>query len=381
MSAVVSNVKASVLIVDDEAAHLNALHSTLQDAGYDATSFRSPFLALAALRTHSVHLVITDLKMPELDGISFLRAAQEIDRNLVGIVMTGHGTMDTAIEAMKAGALDYILKPFTLSALTPVLLRALEIRRLRTEVVQLQERVSEHVVELEAANKELEAFSHSVSHDLRAPLRAISGFSTILAETYAAQLPDDARQLFSRITFNAERMGELIEHLLRFSHLSRQSLDKQRVEMAALVQQVIAELQKEQSAGHVEVHVDDLPDVIGDPFLLRQVFANLLSNAFKFSRKKEQPRVVVSYRRQGKENIYFVRDNGAGFDMRHADNLFRVFHRLHHVAEFEGTGVGLSLAQRIIERHGGRIWTEAAVDQGATFYFSLPQRQQKAKAD
>jgi len=174
-------------------------------------------------------------------------------------------------------------------------------------------------------------------------------------------------------------MGELIEHLLRFSHLSRQSLDKQRVEMAALVQQVIANSERTKR-GHVEVHVDDLPDVIGDPFLLRQVFANLLSTRSI----QPQKRTAASRRKlpaTRKRNIYFVRDNGAGFDMRHADNLFRVFHRLHHVAEFEGTGVGLSLAQRIIERHGGRIWTEAAVDQGATFYFSLPQRQQKAKAD
>lgn len=170
-------------------------------------------------------------------------------------------------------------------------------------------------------------------------------------------------------------MRQLIEHLLHFSHLNRQPLNRQPVKIAAMVQELAEELQEQESLRHVNVHIGDLPDAAGDPILLKQVFLNLLSNAFKFTRNKDQPEVKVDCRRQEQETIYSVCDNGAGFDMRFAGNLFQVFHRLHSATEFEGTGVGLSLVQRIIRRHGGRIWAEAAVNQGATFYFTLPQAQ------
>ena len=234
--AIQSPPKVRLLVVDDEPAHMIALHHTLEETGYDVTAVPSAAQALQALHEQSFDLVLTDLQMPGMDGISFLRAAQVADPTLVGIVMTGHGAIDTAIEAMKAGALDYVLKPFKLSTITPVLSRALELRRLRLEIAQLQQRLREHVVELESANKELEAFSYSVSHDLRAPLRAIRGFSSLLVESYAAQLPGQAQHLLSRITTNAENMGQLIEQLLRFSQLSRQPLNKQPVKIAAVVQ-------------------------------------------------------------------------------------------------------------------------------------------------
>lgn len=371
--AIQSPPKVRLLVVDDEAAHMTALSHTLEDAGYDVTAFASAAQALQALHERSFDLILTDLQMPGMNGIRFLNAAQQTDPNLVGIVMTGHGAIDTAIEAMKAGALDYVLKPFKMSTITPVLSRALEVRRLRLEISQLQQQVREHVAELEAANKELEAFSYSVSHDLRAPLRAISGFSSILAENYAIRLPNEAQRLLSEITTSAERMRQLIEHLLHFSHLSRQPLNRQPVKIAAMVQEISAELQKQESPRQLHVHIGDLPDTAGDPILLKQVFHNLLSNAFKFTRNQDLPEVKVGCRQQEQETIYSVCDNGAGFDMRFAGNLFQAFHRLHSATDFEGTGVGLSLVQRIIHRHGGRIWVEAAVNHGATFYFTLPQ--------
>lgn len=364
--------KARLLVVDDNPSHMTALYHTLEDAGYDVTAFPSPKQALEALHRQTFDLVMTDLKMPEMDGISFLRNAQETDQNLVGIVMTGHGAIDTAIEAMKAGAIDYVLKPFKLSTILPVLSRALEVRRLRLEIMQLQQRVREHVVELEAANRELETFSYTVSHDLRAPLRAISGLSSILVESYATDMPGEAQQLLQRIISSAERMGQLIEHLLRFARLSKQSLTKRQIDIKTLVTEVIEELQKDSANKHVVTHVGDVPDTVGDPVLVQQVFINLLSNAFKFTRHCDHPEVAVGSQQQAGGVVYFVRDNGAGFDMQYAGNLFKVFHRLHSSDEFEGTGVGLSFVQRIVQRHGGSIWAEGEVGKGATFYFTLP---------
>lgn len=326
--------KPRLLVVDDDPVHMTALYHTLEDSGYDVTAFPSAAHALEAFHKHTFDLVLTDLQMPVMDGISFLRAAQELDQNLAGVVMTGHGAIDTAIEAMKAGALDYVLKPFKLSSILPVLSRALEVRRLRMEIAQLQQRVREHMTELEVANKELESFSYSVSHDLRAPLRAIRGFSNILVESYSPQLPGEAQQLLTRIMSSSERMSELIEHLLRFSRLSKQAINKQPVKVQTLVQEALEELYKDMFDRAVNVQVQPLPDAVGDQVLLRQVFANLLSNAFKFSRNHSNPTIVVACQKTDKEQIYSVSDNGAGFDMQHAENLFRVFHRLHSQQEF-----------------------------------------------
>jgi len=260
-----------------------------------------------------------------------------------------------------------------LSIILPVLSRALEVRRLRMENAELERRVRERTGELEAANTELDAFSFSISHDLRAPLRALDFFSRRLAEDYLAQMPAEAQELLNRVTTNARRMEQLVEDLLRFSKMGRQPLLKQPVRTAALVHEVLEELCKEHADGHVEIHVDELPDCLADPSLLRQVFVNLLSNAFKFTRQKQNVTIEVGFRRQAGEDTYFVRDNGAGFDMKYAERLFGVFQRLHRSDDFEGTGVGLSIVQRIILRHGGRIWAEAEVNKGATFHFSLPR--------
>jgi signal transduction histidine kinase len=364
---------ARILIVDDEAAQMKALCETLRDHDYETVGFTSGKDALAALRESKFDLFLTDLMMPEMDGVTLLRAAMESDSNLVGILMTGHGTIDTAVGAMKAGALDYILKPFKLSVILPVLTRALAVRRLRLENAELAQRVRERTAELEAANKELEAFSYSIAHDLRAPLRAIDGFSIILVNQYSPQLPAEAQRFLHNVSASAQHMGQLIDDLLRFSRLSRQTLSKRPVNLSTLVHEVLKEMRREQADRHVEVKVGDLPDCVGDPSLLKQVFVNLISNAFKYTRQKEKAMIEVDCGQQGSEKVYSIRDNGAGFDMRYAGKLFGVFQRLHSSDKFEGTGVGLSIVQRIVHRHGGRIWAEAEVDKGATFYFTLPQ--------
>lgn len=364
--------RAQLLIVDDEAPQMQALCDTLQDQGYATTGFTSATEALNALRRQKFDLLLTDLMMPEMDGIALLRAALEIDPQLVGIMMTGQGTISTAVAAMQSGALDYILKPFKLSAIVPVLSRALAVRQLRLENAELQRRVNERTAELEAANKELEAFSYSVSHDLRAPLRAVGGYSQMLLEDAAPRLLEEDLRLLHKICASAGQMQGIIEALLNLSRLGRQPLSKQPVQLARLVRQVFAELSKEREGRQVEIHVRDLPDGIGDPSLLKQVFVNLLSNALKFTRGTESAVIEVGWREQAGEKVYFVRDNGAGFNMQYAQKLFGAFQRLHRTDEFEGTGVGLSIVQRIIRRHGGRIWAEAEVNKGATFYFTLP---------
>ena len=533
---------AKLLIVDDEVAQMTAMCHTLEDTGYATTGFASAHAALAALREQEFDLVLTDLMMPDMDGIALIKAGQEIDRDLVAVVMTGHGAVETAVQAMQAGALDYIQKPFKLRDILPVITRALTVRRLRTENIQLrqavaihelstaftdelnpasvankvaeaafeqtangavsvlivaedgqalqvaaargpnaqqiagmsipcddairawvaqlrpkllnssawapadfylnygpdafdyatcvpmlaggdfvgilnftcgppartvtrgqlkmlntlagtaaaamqvaslldrlhrtndelEQRVQERTAQLEAANNELEAFSYSVSHDLRAPLRAIMGYSEILLQECRPTLSADAQRQFDTISAAAHRMGELIEDLLELAHLSRQTLLKVQIQPARLVKQVLGELRSAHPDREVAIKMAELPECMADESLLRQVYVNLLSNAFKFTGQRNPAVVEIGTLEQPDETVYFVRDNGAGFDMQHVARLFGVFQRLHGASEFAGTGIGLSIVQRIVNRHGGRVWAEGAVGEGATFYFTLP---------
>ena len=223
---------------------------------------------------------------------------------------------------------------------------------------------------LAQSNQELERFSYSVSHDLRAPLRAINGYAQALHEDHVAKLDAEGKRLLGVIRDSAKLGGQLIDGLLNFSRVGRQALVRSPVNLTALAQSVVAELRTETSLA-VEVVISPLPPASGDAALLRHVFVNLIENAFKFSAKRAHPRVEIGAEQHGPDVAYYVRDNGVGYDMQYATKLFGVFQRLHRPDEFEGTGVGLALAQRIIQRHGGRIWAEGKVNEGATFRFTL----------
>lgn len=532
---------ATLLIVDDEPPLMRALCEALGYAGYSTRGFTSGREAVAALREQSFDLLLTDLTMPEIDGIALLRACREIDRDLACIVMTGQGTIATAVDALKAGALDYVLKPFKINDILPVLTRALATRSVQLENIQLREsvtiyelsraitqglvqrevvertvaaaggqsdvgavyllmptedggmlriagqtgsqvqpldsaalaldepakrwveearselggpegksdprvlfthpfgarievalpivargkffgvlgfsssrpdrrtspgqlkaldvlartaatafetaalvgqlrrmneeleqRVRERTLELELANKDLESFSYSVSHDLREPLRAIEGFCEMFRSEFGSSIPEGGRAVLERISSGASRMTQLVNDLLHFSRFSREPLNRAPVSVRELVPQVVGRLTERRGERNLVVEIGDLPECYGDRALLEQVWVNLMSNAIKFTAGRNPAQVHIGALRQGAETVYYVRDNGVGFDMRYAGKLFGVFQRLHSVEEFEGTGVGLSIVHRIVTRHGGRVWADSRKGEGTTLYFALP---------
>ena len=243
-----------------------------------------------------------------------------------------------------------------------------EARRLNEE---LEQRVKERTLSLEVTNRELEAFTYSVSHDLRAPLRAIDGFSQALLEDYLDDLKPDAQNYLDRLRKASQRMGQLIDDLLMLSRVTRSDMRRQRVNLTETARAIVTDLREISPERQVEVVIHENLYANADPRLMTIMLSNLLGNAWKFTNKKQQARVEFGYTKEGDKPVFFVRDDGAGFDMTYAEKLFSAFQRLHNMTEFEGTGIGLATVQRIIHRHGGRIWAEGEIDHGATFYFEF----------
>ncbi len=365
-----------LLIVDDETAQMRALCDTLDQEGYATRGFSSAQQALAALHPGEVDLLLTDLMMPGIDGIGLIKAAKLIDPALGAIVMTGHGTIDTAVQAMQVGALDYILKPFRLNVVLPVIARALDVQRLRHENAALQERERRRTEELAAAYQDLESFSYSISHDLRAPLRAVDGYAQILQDDFGARLGDEGARVIGVIRDGSRKMEQLIVGLLAFSRASRQPLSLSSIDMTAVAREAAAEVTTGYSGPPPRIEIAELPVCAADASVIRQVWCNLIGNALKYSAKQPEPLVRISgaveEREAAREAVYRVQDNGAGFDMNYAHKLFGVFQRLHTTEEFAGTGVGLAIVHRIVTRHGGRVWAQGAPGEGACFQFALP---------
>jgi PAS domain S-box-containing protein len=244
---------------------------------------------------------------------------------------------------------------------------------------QLEEKVRQRTKELEIVNKELEAFSYSVSHDLRVPLRAISGFSNMLQEDYEDKLDKEGNRIIDVIVEKTKMMGQLIDDLLTFSKMARLEVVNEGIDMEYLAKKCIDDFLQNGKEVRYSVIINKMPSCRGDVSMLKQVWSNLLANAVKYSSKKEQPQIEIGAEESTDNITYYVRDNGTGFDMQYADKLFGVFQRLHRQDEFEGTGLGLALVKRIISKHGGEIWAEAALNKGATFYFSIPKKTKDAE--
>ncbi|HXA01938.1 MAG TPA: PAS domain S-box protein [Cytophagaceae bacterium] len=246
-----------------------------------------------------------------------------------------------------------------------------ERKKSEEKITRLNEELAQNVVKLGIVNKELEAFSYSVSHDLKSPLRAIHGYTKVLSEEYISNKDDEAKMMMNSIMYNAKKMGQLIDDLLAFAGIGKKELKMTNIDMTALAQSAIRELKNAPPYLKANITINPLLPANADYNLIAQVFANLISNAFKYSGTREYPLIEIGSKQEEKENIYYIKDNGVGFDMKYYDKLFGVFQRLHSTAEFEGTGVGLALVKRIILRHNGRVWAEGEIGKGSTFYFSL----------
>ena len=364
---------AHLLIVDDQTLQLQTLCNILRDHGFVVTGCTGAAQAMPLLRAGPCDMLVTDLMMPEVDGIGLLREALRIDPMLAAVVVTGEGSIASAVEAMRSGACDYLLKPFKLGTILPVIERGLAMRRLKLENRALEQAVLAHAAELEASNRELDAFTRSASHDLRSPLQGVLGFAGLLQRSAGQRLTDQERGWLAGIDASGRRMNSLIDDLMRLSRLGRHALQRQPVDLGLLVRSAIDELTRQHQgpAGDFSVTCGALPRVEADEPLLRQVFLNLLSNAFKYTRTNPGARIEVGCEDRAGERVYFVADNGPGFDMAQAEKLFEPFQRLPSAPAVEGSGVGLSIVQRIVQRHGGRVWADAAPGRGATFYFTL----------
>jgi two-component system, sensor histidine kinase and response regulator len=378
----------TILTIDDKPANIFALETLLERADRVFLNATNGKEGLRIALDKEIDLIILDVQMPEMDGfeVAQILKSHKRTRDIPLLFASAEKKeREFMMKGFEEGAVDYLSKPLdpeVTKAKVSVLLQLqlqkkelieknLSLERADAEIKKLNAELQKNVSQLEDVNKELESFSYSVSHDLRAPLRIVSGQTGILLEDYENQFNDGARRLLSGIRQNVNKMNNLIDDLLKFSKLGRKEVQKSEIQTDKLVREILEEIARA-NPNRAQVNIAPLLPAQADRALLTQVWTNLLSNAIKYSAKKESPQVDISSERQGDVIVYAVKDNGAGFSMDYADKLFGVFQRLHAASEFEGTGVGLAIVQRIVTKHGGKVWAEGRENQGATFYFSLP---------
>ncbi len=414
------NKKIKILIAEDSPTQAQQLQYLLEQQGYTAEVAANGRQALEMAPKFKPTLIISDVVMPEMDGYQLcqkIKADPALHDTPIILVTTMSDPQDV-IRGLECGADNFFLKPYDeqylVSRVKYVLVNR-EMRRVeqagmgveiyfhgqrhfitadRLQILNLlmstyeaaiqrnkelnrsQEELRSLNAKLDSANKELESFSYSVSHDLRAPLRHIDGYLGLLEKHAKDRLDDKGKGFLKVISESARQMGRLIDDLLAFSQMSRAEMMRREVDMGRLVQETIRALQPESQGRDIRWNIAELPVVLADAAMMRQVLINLLANAVKYTRTRTVAEIEVGVQRTENDFIFFVRDNGVGFDMQYVDKLFGVFQRLHRAEDFEGTGIGLANVRRIISRHSGRTWAEARLDEGAIFYFSLPQSQE-----
>jgi two-component system sensor histidine kinase/response regulator len=369
------NNTVNILLVDDKPANLTVLESILDEPDYRLTKAQSAQQALMALFEADFALIILDVRMPETSGLELAKLIKERRRtqDVPIIFVTAHYSEDEhVLSGYSAGAVDYLTKPINPAILKSKVAVFADLYRKTHALNEVNQVLNRRNQELLAANKELEAFSYTISHDLRAPLRHINGFVDSLREQAGLHLDEEGRHFLAKIENSAREMSNLIDHLLAFSRMGRAEIHPALVDMNELLQRALDDLEPEIKGRHIEWHLTPLPKVEADAPLMHQVWTNLLSNAVKYTRPRDPARIEVGCSESSHpELVFFIRDNGVGFDMKYADKLFGVFSRLHRSHEFEGTGIGLANVRRIISRHGGQIWAVGQPGLGATVSFTL----------
>jgi len=394
--------KVKILLVDDQPENRLSAEAILESLGQEIVHAQSGRDALRHLLHEDYAVILLDVMMPDMDGFetASLIRQRERSRTTPIIFLTALGrTEEHLFRGYDVGAVDYLIKPivpdilrskvavFVELARKSSLLRQhaellakknleleqanAELRRAEQEITRLNQHLERRVIQLSELNRDLDSFSHTVSHDLRAPLIRIDGFCRAIEETYQDKLDDQGKLYLARVRSSSQRMCQLIDDLLSFSRAARTELRPEQVDLSMMVRSVADELEARDPGRRVEFAITAGVRVTGDASLLRVMLANLLENAWKFTRKIEHPKIEFGIEQQGGGQVYFVKDDGAGFDSAYAHKLFRPFERLHPNVEFEGTGIGLATVQRIAERHGGKVWALSTVNSGATFYFTL----------
>lgn len=367
--------KANILIANDNPKSLLGLTTILERPDYNLVTVDSGTAVLRQVLNQNFAVILLDVNMPEMDGFETAQMIRRHPRtqHVPIIFVTAHrqDSMDS-VQGYTLGAVDYLYAP-----VVPEILRAKV--GVFVDLYRMAERLRRQTRQLEIANKELESFSSSVSHDLRAPLRGISGFAALLAAEHTS-MSDKAKDYLQKITSSAQRMSGLIDDLLKLARVSQTELTRRPVDLLAIAQEVMTELRAAQPERQLDFVTGASTPVPGDARLLRVVLDNLLGNAWKFTAKQAQARIECGTLPSKTPAVFYVRDNGAGFDMKNADKLFGIFQRMHSEREFPGTGVGLATVQRIIHRHGGRVWVESAPDKGTTLYFTVEEESVPAVA-
>ena len=380
--------RVNILLVDDQPANLVALEAMLQGLGQNLIKAESGREALKWLLTHDCAVILLDVKMPEMDGFETAELIRQRDKSRhtpILFLTAGDNTQTQAVRGYAVGAVDYLVKPVVpefvrskvavfveLAKKTELLHRQAKLlSESERAALELAETRAELVRDLEHKNRELESFSYAVSHDLRAPLRRIDSFSRAVLESQGDRLDEAGQRFLSRVREASQHMSQLIDDVLYLSRVTRADLREHEIDLSAIAGLILTRLQESEPERRVEVKLRPGVVVIGDGQLLKIAMENLLENAWKFTAKEPESRIEFGTTQAGGEATYFVRDNGAGFDMTYADRLFGPFQRLHPQGEFSGNGIGLATVQRIIHRHGGRVWAEGLLGQGATFYFTM----------